>query len=106
MPKPVSPIVPGLKLPEVVYAKDQPQYEPLPVFKQDDGIVLSRWKLTWREAGPDFENVFDVRAAAHQAWTVKAAKASELFDVSGQSVSQIAERCREMAESFEPVLIA
>ena len=49
MAKPVSPIVPGLQLPEVVYAKDQPQYEPLPVFKQDNGVVLSRWKLTWRE---------------------------------------------------------
>lgn len=49
MPKPVSPIVPGLELPETVYAKDQPEYEPLPVFRQDNGIVLSRWKLTWRE---------------------------------------------------------
>ena len=47
--KAVSPIVRGLDLPETVYAKDQPQYDPLPVFKQEDGITLSRWHLTWRE---------------------------------------------------------
>ena len=47
--KPVSPIIPGVKLPETVYAKDQPEYQPLPVFKIDDGTVLSRWKLSWRE---------------------------------------------------------
>jgi hypothetical protein len=77
-----------------------------PVWPTTTGSIVTDGTATWREAGPDFENVFDVRAAAHQAWTVKAAKASELFDVSGQSVSQIAERCREMAEGFEPVLIA
>lgn len=49
--RPVSPIIPGLELPEVVYAKDQPEYIPLPVYKAPDscGTVTSRWKLTWRE---------------------------------------------------------
>ena len=47
--KPVSPIVPGLKLPEVVYATNQPEYNPLPVYKADDGVVLSRWKLSLKE---------------------------------------------------------
>lgn len=46
---PVSPIIPGENLPEVVYAKDQPEYRPLPVFRDTDGAVLSRWKLSWRE---------------------------------------------------------
>lgn len=49
MARPVSPVVPGLELPETVYAKDQPEYEPLPVFKTENGEVLSRWRLTWRE---------------------------------------------------------
>lgn len=31
---------------ERVYAKDQPQYKPLPVIKRPDGILLSRWRLT------------------------------------------------------------
>jgi len=47
--KPISPIMPNATLPETVYAKDQPEYQPLPVFKYDDGTVLSRWKLSWRE---------------------------------------------------------
>lgn len=47
--KPASPVIPGVELPETIYAKDQPEYTPLPVFKQEDGTVLSRWHLTWRE---------------------------------------------------------
>jgi len=47
--KPVSPIIPGADLPEVVYAKDQPEYQPLPAWKSEDGTVLTRWRLTWRE---------------------------------------------------------
>lgn len=46
---PVQPIVPGEDLPVLVYAKDQPEYQPLPVWRHRDGTVLSRWKLTWRE---------------------------------------------------------
>jgi hypothetical protein len=68
--------------------------------KVTDGTV------EWQEAGPDFENVFDVRAAAHQAWKVKEAKASELFDVAGQSVSQIRENCSRNARSFSSVELA
>jgi len=47
--QPVSPVIPGAKLPETVYAKDQPEYNSLPVFKQEDGTILSRWKLSWLE---------------------------------------------------------
>lgn len=32
-----------------VYAKDQPEYLPLPAHKTDYGEVTSCWKLTWRE---------------------------------------------------------
>ena len=32
-----------------VYAKDQPEYLPLPVHKTEDGTVISCWALTWRE---------------------------------------------------------
>jgi hypothetical protein len=32
-----------------VYAKDQPQYLPLPVHKTEDGVVTSCWSLSWRE---------------------------------------------------------
>ena len=43
---PATPIVPGMKLVETVYAKDQPPYLPLPVFRYEDGTVLMRWHMT------------------------------------------------------------
>jgi hypothetical protein len=33
----------------VVYAADQPEYQPLPVWRKPQGEVVSRWRLTWRE---------------------------------------------------------
>lgn len=45
--KPVSPVVSGHA--EVVYAKDQPEYLPLPAHRADDGRVTTRWQLTWKE---------------------------------------------------------
>jgi hypothetical protein len=48
----VTPVVPGFGHLEVVYAKDQPEYLPLPVLPVDDGggqnRIVSRWKLTWQ----------------------------------------------------------
>lgn len=70
-----------------------------------DGAKITDGTVTWEEAGADFENVFDVRAAAHQAWLMKEAKAVELFDGPADKLSQIAERCREMADKFAPILI-
>jgi len=31
------------------YAKNQPEYLPLPVRREEDGRVTSCWGLTWRE---------------------------------------------------------
>ena len=47
--RPVLPIIQGENLPTIIYAENQPEYKPLPVFKDSDGAVLSRWKLSWRE---------------------------------------------------------
>ena len=46
---PVQPIVIGEDLPVTVIARDQPEYIPLPAFIDSNGVVLTRWKLTWRE---------------------------------------------------------
>lgn len=66
--------------------------------------------LTWREDGPDFANVFDVRGAIHTAWMLKAAKASLSVDVQQQvggiKASQIHDHCLKMAEKYAPVEIA
>ena len=32
-----------------VYAKDQPEYLPLPAHQTEDGMVITCWALTWRE---------------------------------------------------------
>lgn len=46
--KPVSPVIPGVgvDLSEVVYAANQPQYQPLPAFRCVNGKILTRWELT------------------------------------------------------------
>ena len=46
--KPSSPVIPGYDLPEVVYAKDQPEYQPLPVVRIEgpEGQVVTRWALS------------------------------------------------------------
>jgi hypothetical protein len=46
--KPIIPVCPGFELPVTVYAKD-PQYLQLPCYKDEDGTVMTRWKLTFKE---------------------------------------------------------
>lgn len=46
---PISPVIPGQDLPEVIIAKDQPEYMPLPVVFFQDGTILSRWHMNQAE---------------------------------------------------------
>lgn len=48
---PVSPVMPGSESIEVVLAKDQPEYNPLPVVYLDteSRAMISRWRLTQEE---------------------------------------------------------
>jgi hypothetical protein len=45
--KPVSPVMPGSEGIEVIYAKDQPEYIPLPAVHLDTPSrpIVSRWRL-------------------------------------------------------------
>jgi hypothetical protein len=43
--EPVSPVVPGNDDFEVTYAKDQQEYQPLPVLRTERAL-LSRWRLS------------------------------------------------------------
>lgn len=59
--KPVSPVIPGLESYEILLAKDQPQYQPLPtlVVEGDERRMISRWEFTGEErtthsSGPEF----------------------------------------------------
>ena len=47
--KPILPVVPGFALEVTTFAKDQPEYNPLPSHRQPDGTVTTRWSLTWKE---------------------------------------------------------
>ena len=64
--------------------------------------------VTWKEIGTDFENVFDVRAAVHEAWTIKASRSSHLVTTatSGSSVqaSLLHQQCRARAQEFAPLV--
>lgn len=44
---PIDPAINELEL--RVYAKDQPEYLPLPSRVDSSGTVVTCWKLTWRE---------------------------------------------------------
>ena len=47
---PIDEIVPGFKLNgQTIFAKNQPEYIPLPAHVQPDGTVTIRWKLSWKE---------------------------------------------------------
>ena len=47
--EPARPVVPGVKLPEAVYAEHQPEYKPLPCYRDPTGWILTRWHMSLRE---------------------------------------------------------
>jgi hypothetical protein len=48
--KSISPVVPAFQHLEIVLAKDQPEYAPLPALPVDDGQkLITRWRFSWRE---------------------------------------------------------
>ena len=79
-----------------------PDWSIHPASRMADGTA------NWEEIGPDYENVFDVRAAAHECWSVKAARASHLVTTSaGNSrveASLLHEQCRARAREFTPLV--
>jgi hypothetical protein len=64
--------------------------------------------VTWEEAGLEVD-LWDLRAAAHRGWMMKAAKASQKADVrigdNSKSKSQIYSHCIEMATRYTPISI-
>lgn len=46
--KPISPVVKGFEDLEVVFAKDQPEYLPLPALPSGDQVI-THWRLSWSE---------------------------------------------------------
>lgn len=60
--------------------------------------------LTWVEDGPEFSQLYDLRAAYHRGWMLKAAKASVLYETrqsqSSFAEQQVYEHCLKMAEKY------
>lgn len=46
---PLSPVIPTADADEATYAKDQPEYIPLPSIKTPDGVILTRWSVNEEE---------------------------------------------------------
>jgi hypothetical protein len=72
------------------------------------GASIADGTTHWQEVGNDYENVFDVRAAAHEAWTIKTARASHLVTTSAGNAkidaSALQEQCRARAREFTPLV--
>ena len=83
-------------------ASTAPDWSIYPSSRMADGTA------NWEEIGPDYENVFDVRAAAHECWTIKAARASHLVTTSSGAgnvqASLLHEQCRARAREFTPLV--
>lgn len=62
--------------------------------------------LRWQEDGPDFDNLYNVRAAIHAAWVMKAGKAAALYSSGVGETQQVYDHCFKMAEAYSPVDIA
>ena len=53
---PMLPVIPCMDLEVTTYAKDQPEYIPLPCYREEDGTITIRWKLSWKERWRIFWN--------------------------------------------------
>jgi len=46
---PRQPVLLGEKIAHIVFAKNQPQYLPLPALRSKAGVVTTRWRMSWRD---------------------------------------------------------
>jgi len=71
------------------------------------GVLVQDGTVQWQVAAPDWDNIYDLDAAAFEAWMLKAAKASVManYKVDGQEVSreQVYKHCIEMAYQWAPM---
>jgi len=82
----------------------------VPTFPCWDSSGITDGTVSWIEAGPDYDNVYDVRAICHDAWIAKAAASSHLVSRSSGNArteySLLQEQCRKRAMDFSPLEIA
>lgn len=59
--------------------------------------------LVWREMGPQYPSVYDVRQAAYELWDLKAQKATQFIKDGDLDYEQVYTHCCEMRDSLAPV---
>lgn len=74
-----------------------------PTWPKTNGSIVAEGDLEWEEYGPQFDNVYDVRQAAHECWQLKTAKASELFTEDQLKFGELHQNCKAMRDSFAPL---
>ena len=67
--------------------------------------IIADGTATWQEYGPEFKNPYDIRAAIHAAWMLKASRASVLFTDDAGQREQVYKHCLEMAKQYAPIQI-
>ena len=95
MPDPVSPVVPGLEPYEIVLAKNQPEYRPLPILvgRRPLYSAMARWQLTDEERrliaeGADVYVSQMTFGHGYQPSLVTIAKATDMREVKDVIVEQ------------------
>lgn len=80
---------------------------PLYYYADEQGQEVTDGGVIWVARAPDWAELYDLRAATQQAWLLKAAKASELYEVieDGQTLkmNQLIGHCERMAARWAPV---
>lgn len=71
-----------------------------------DSYWVTDGTVEWQQAGAAYPNVYDLRAAVHEGWMIKAAKASLLINQTGVSAGDLQAQCRERARDYAPVGVA
>jgi len=100
----------GLKYKVVVSGNTGPVEPSWPTASSSwSGLVDSRrvtsGTAVLEEAGDEFKNVYNVRAAKREAWNVKMAKASQYPKTSGVDMTSLFDHCKAMRDSYETVLV-
>lgn len=76
-----------------------------PTWPMRQAATVTDGTVEWTEDGPDYDNPYDIRAAIHAAWMLKASRASVLFTDDAGQREQVYKHCLEMAKQYAPIHI-
>lgn len=74
-----------------------------PSWIDSDDAEVTSGTVTFTEAGVDFINTYNIRAAIEEAWALKAGKAAELHEDDAELISS---HCEERVKAYQTPMIA